>query len=130
MELKLAGEAMDSRYKAASVAIKFFFVTNFVVTSLFVTEFFVVTKLFFVIGTIVPIPIPCVPDFLWKPAFCSVWFARRCRGGVRCRCRMGFGVVRNYWWRGQNGFSEKQIGESLDSWANGQVGTSGQVFVA
>jgi hypothetical protein len=45
------------------------------------------------------------------------------------RCRMGFGVAGNYWWQGQNGFSEKQIGELLDSWAKGQVRTSGQVFV-
>jgi hypothetical protein len=42
---------------------------------------------------------------------------------------MGFGVARNYWWQGQNVFSEKLIGELLDSWANGQVRTSGQVFV-
>jgi hypothetical protein len=41
---------------------------------------------------------------------------------------MGFGVAGNYWWQGQNAFSEKQIGELLDSWAKGQVRTSGQVF--
>jgi hypothetical protein len=29
------------------------------------------------------------------------------------RCRMGFGVAGNYWWQGQNAFSEKQIGELL-----------------
>jgi hypothetical protein len=28
-------------------------------------------------------------------------------------CRMGFGVAGNYWWQGQNAFSEKQIGELL-----------------
>jgi hypothetical protein len=55
VELKLAGEAIDSRNKAASEAINFFFVTKF----FFVAEFFVVTKFFFVTGTIVPIPIPC-----------------------------------------------------------------------
>jgi hypothetical protein len=42
---------------------------------------------------------------------------------------MGFGVGGNYWWQGQNAFSEKQIGELLDSWAKGQARTSGQVFV-
>jgi hypothetical protein len=26
---------------------------------------------------------------------------------------MGFGVACNYWWQGQNAFSEKQIGELL-----------------
>ena len=55
MELKLAGEAIDSRNKAASEAIRFFFVAKF----FFVAEFFVVTKFCFVTGTIVPIPIPC-----------------------------------------------------------------------
>jgi hypothetical protein len=44
-------------------------------------------------------------------------------------CRMGVSVACNYWWQGQNAFSEKQIGELLDSWAKGQVRTSGQVFV-
>jgi hypothetical protein len=29
------------------------------------------------------------------------------------RCRVGFGVAGNYWWQGQNAFSEKQIGELL-----------------
>jgi hypothetical protein len=29
------------------------------------------------------------------------------------RCRMGVGVAGNYWWQGQNAFSEKQIGELL-----------------
>jgi hypothetical protein len=43
VELKLAGEAMDSRNKAASEAINFVLVTRF----------------FFVTGTIVPIPIRC-----------------------------------------------------------------------
>jgi hypothetical protein len=44
------------------------------------------------------------------------------------RCRMGFGVAGNYWWQGQNAFSEKQIGRLLDSWTNGQLRTCGQVF--
>jgi hypothetical protein len=34
-------------------------------------------------------------------------FARRYGRGVRRRCRMGFGVAGNYWWQGQNAFSEK-----------------------
>jgi hypothetical protein len=29
------------------------------------------------------------------------------------RYRMGIGVACNYWWQGQNAFSEKQIGELL-----------------
>jgi len=41
---------------------------------------------------------------------------------------MGFGVARNYWWQGQNAFSEEYIKELLDSWTKGQVRTSGQVF--
>ena len=28
-------------------------------------------------------------------------------------CRVGLGVAGNYWWQGQNAFSEKQIGELL-----------------
>jgi hypothetical protein len=52
-----------SRNKVASDASRFFFVANF-----FVIEFFVVAKVFFVTGTIVPIPIPFVPGFLGKPA--------------------------------------------------------------
>ena len=76
MELKLAGAAMDSSSKAKSAASRFFFVTDFpaVTRFLFVTRFFCADKLFFVArfffvtGTIVPIPIPCVPSFLWKPA--------------------------------------------------------------
>src|SRR6202163_3333615 len=125
VELKLAGEAIDSRNKAASEAIRFFFVAKF----FFVAEFFVVTKFFFVTGTIVPVPIPCAGLPLEAGLFCAAWFARRCRRGVRCRCRMGFGIVRNYWWRGQNAFSGKYIGELLDSWANGQVRTRGQVLL-
>jgi hypothetical protein len=42
---------------------------------------------------------------------------------------MGFGDAGNYWWQGQNAFSEKQIGELLRSWAKGQVRTNGQVFI-
>src|SRR5580693_7713981 len=80
VELKLAGEATDNRNKVASEAIRFFFATNLFatefsfattfisVTTFFASEFFVVAKVFFVTGTIVPIPIPCVPVFLWKPA--------------------------------------------------------------
>jgi hypothetical protein len=57
-----------------------------------------VAKLFFVIGTIVPIPIPCVPVFLWKPAcFFLFGLLGGAEGGVRRRCRMGVGAVRNYW---------------------------------
>jgi hypothetical protein len=75
--LKLAGAAMDSKSRVKSAASRFFFVTNFFasnfsvmsfsVTKLFVTFFFV-AKVFFVADTIVPIPIPCVPSFLWKLA--------------------------------------------------------------
>ena len=54
MELKLAGEAMDSRNKVASEASRFFFVMKFLVS-----EFLVATKVFFVVATILPIPIPC-----------------------------------------------------------------------
>ena len=52
MELKPAGEAMDSRNKAQSEESRFFFVT----------------KGFFVTGTIVRNPISCVLVFHWKPA--------------------------------------------------------------
>ena len=62
VELKLAGEATDNRNKVASDATRFLFVANFFASN------FVVAKVFFVTGTIVPIPIPCVPVFLWKPA--------------------------------------------------------------
>lgn len=61
--LKVAGEATDSRNKAASETSRFLFVALF-----FVIEFFAVAKVFFVSGTIVPIPIPFVPGFLGKPA--------------------------------------------------------------
>ena len=112
MELKLAGEAMESRNKVMSKATKFFFVTKcFLVTNFFVVaEFFVVTKFFFVTGTIVPIPIPCAGLRLEAGLICLLGGTE---GGVRCRCRMGFGIVGNYWWRGQNAFSEKWIGELL-----------------
>jgi len=33
--------------------------------------------------------------------------AETLKRGVRRRCRVGFGVARNYWWQGQNAFSEK-----------------------
>src|ERR1700730_5286451 len=104
---------MDSKSKVKSAANRFFFVTDFfaVTRFLFVTRFFCAEKLlfvarfFFVTGTIVPVPIPCVPSFLWKPTcFCLL-------GGVEGvserRCRMGVGVAGNYWWQGQNAFSEK-----------------------
>src|SRR4029077_2293236 len=54
VELKLAGEAMNSRNKAKNEATRFFFDTKFflLTSSLF-------TMKLFVIGTIVPIPIPC-----------------------------------------------------------------------
>ena len=64
MELKLAGAAMDSKSKVKSAASRFFFVTDFFA----VTRLFFVMRFFFVTGTIVPVPIPCVPSFLWKPA--------------------------------------------------------------
>src|ERR1700693_4432863 len=103
---------MDIRSKVKSAASRFFFVTDFFVTKVFfVADFFFVTQRSFVTDTIVPVPIPCVPSFLWKPACFS--FDRRCGRGVRRRRRMGFGVVGNHWWQGQNAFSEKQIGELL-----------------
>ena len=97
MVLKLAGVAMDSKSKVKSAANRFFFVTDFfaVTRFLFVTRFFCAEKLFsvarffFVTGTIVPIPIPCVPSFLWKPA-CFL-FARRCGRGVRTQMQNGGG---------------------------------------
>jgi hypothetical protein len=82
VELKLAGEATDNRNKVASDASRFLFVA----------------KVVFVTGTIVPIPIPCVPVFLWKPAcFFLFGLLGGAEGGVRRRCRMGIGAVRNYW---------------------------------
>jgi hypothetical protein len=106
VELKLAGEATDSRSKVKSEASRFLFVTEFfaVTQFFFVMTFFVVAKSFFVTGTIVPIPIPCSGLPLEADLF-SV--ARRYGRGVRRRCRMGFGVAGNYWWQGQNAFSEK-----------------------
>ena len=76
MELKLTGAAMDSKSKVKSAASRFFFVTDFfAVTRLFFVmrflcaeKLFFVARFFFVTGTIVPVPIPCVPSFLWKPA--------------------------------------------------------------
>jgi len=75
--LKLAGEATDNRSKVKSEASRFFFVRqlffvklNFFVTRLFfdVRKLFFVARFFFVTGTIAPIPIACVPIFLWKAA--------------------------------------------------------------
>jgi hypothetical protein len=86
---------------------KVFFVMRF----FFAERLFFVARFFCVTGTMVPIPIPCVPIFLCKPA-CFL-FARRYGRGVRRRCRMGYAVARNYWWQGQNALSEKQIGELL-----------------
>jgi hypothetical protein len=106
VELKLAGEATDSRSKVKSEASRFFFVTEFFAAKKFgfVARFFFATKGFFVTGTIVPIPIPCAGLPLEAGLFS---FARRYGRGVRRRCRMGFGVAGNYWWQGQNAFSEK-----------------------
>jgi hypothetical protein len=83
VELKLAGAAMDSRSKVKSAASRLFFVTDFSLTKVFgVTRFFgaeklfIVARFFFVTGTIVPVPIPCVPNFLGSRPdfFCSeVW---------------------------------------------------------
>jgi hypothetical protein len=84
--LKLAGEATDSRNKVASEAIRFFFVTNFFVANFFVTEFSVVAKVFFVTGTIVPIPIPCAGlPFGSRPDL----FARKCRRGFPMQMQNG-----------------------------------------
>ena len=99
MELKLAGEAMNSRNKAKNEATRFFFDTKFflLTSSLF-------TMKLFVIGTIVPIPIPCTGLPLEAGLFCLLGGAE---GGIRRRCRMRCCVVRNYWWEGQNAFSAK-----------------------
>ena len=106
MELKLAGEATDSKSKLKSEASRFFLVTRFfaVTKFFFAARFFFATEGFFVTGTIVPIPIPCSGLPLEAGLFS---FARRYGRGVRRRCRMGFGVAGNYWWQGQNAFSEK-----------------------
>jgi hypothetical protein len=67
VELKLAGEAMDSRNrnKAENEATRFFFDTKFflLTRSLFSTKLVV-------IGTIVPIPIPCTGLPLEAGLFC------------------------------------------------------------
>jgi hypothetical protein len=86
VELKLAGEAMDSRNKAQSEA----------------SRFFLVTKGFFLAGTMVRHPISCAGLPLEAGLFCLLGGTE---GRVRRRCRMGFGVVSNYWSRGQNAFS-------------------------
>jgi hypothetical protein len=94
------------------------FVTQlfFVTLVCFVTELFLarqlffVAKVFFVTGTIVPIPFPCAGLPLEAGLIVLLGGTE---GGSERRCRMGFGVVRNYWWQGQNAFSEKVIGELL-----------------
>ena len=108
MELKLAGEATDSRNKVVSEASRFFFVTEFFA----VTRCFAVAKVF-VTGTIIPIPVACADLPLEAGLFCLLGGTE---GGFRRRCRMGFGVVSNYWWQGQNAFSEKYIGGLLGFW--------------
>ena len=111
MALKLAGEAMDSRNKVASEASRLFFVLNFFAMKFLVSEVRVATKVFFVVATIVPVPIPCTGHPLEAGLIlCSLGGTE---GGFRRRCRMEFGVVGNYWWQGQNAFSEKLIGELL-----------------
>jgi hypothetical protein len=99
VELKLAGEAMDSRNKAENEASRFFFDTKFFLptSSLFTTKLFV-------IGTIVPIPIPRTGLPLEARLFCLLGGTE---GGIRRRCRMRSGVVGSYWWEGQNAFSAK-----------------------
>jgi hypothetical protein len=106
VELKLAGETTDSSNKAKSEATKLFLVTRFffVRKLFFVMKFFFVTSLFFATGTIVPIPIPCAGLPLEAGLFCLLGGTE---GVSERRCRMGFGVARNYWWQGQNAFSEK-----------------------
>lgn len=112
MPLKLAGAAMESKSKVKAAS-RLFFVTDFfaVARFLFVTRFFGAEKLFFVArssfvtGTIVPVPIPvCRASFGSWPVFLLL-------GGVEGvserSCRMGVGAAGNYWWLGQNAFSEK-----------------------
>ena len=72
MELKLAGEVMNSRNKAKSDASRFFFAKQlFFVTLVFAaTTFLAVTKSFFVTGTIVLIPIPCAGLLLEAGLIC------------------------------------------------------------
>jgi len=102
VELKLAGEAKDNRNKVTSEASRIVFVRqlSFVTPDCFVTELFFarqlffVAKLFFVTGTIVPIPIPCAGLPLEAGL---IFLLGGTEGGVRRRCRMGFGVARNYW---------------------------------
>ena len=97
VELKLAGEAMDSRSKAKSAASRFFFARQlfFVKLVFFARQLFFVTRLFFVTGTIVPIPIPCAD--LPVEAGLTLFARRYGRGVVRRRCRMKSCVVSNYW---------------------------------
>jgi hypothetical protein len=44
---------------------------------------------------------------------------------------MGFGVTRNYWWQGQNAFSEKYIGRLLGFWYERTVfGQADRLFLS
>jgi hypothetical protein len=104
--LKVAGEATDSRNKAASETSRFFFEAPF-----FVIEFFAVAKVFFCEWHDSPHSDPVCVGLPWEAGL--ICLLGDSEGGFRSKCKMGFGVVRNYWWRGQNAFSEKWIGELL-----------------